>query len=59
MAKASTYNDKKVVVIGGNNRLGRVSVQLLQDDGPRVMISGRYRETLEDTGRQRGGNPCA
>src|SRR5258705_7515530 len=53
------YDGKNVVVIGGSSGLGLATAQLLADDGARVMITGRTRETLEDAGRRLGGNAVA
>lgn len=55
----SRYDGKNVVITGGSSGLGLSAAQLLVDDGARVMITGRHRETLDAAVRQLGGNAIA
>ncbi len=50
------YDGKNVVITGGSSGLGLATAQHLVDEGARVLITGRTRETLEDAGRRLGGN---
>lgn len=50
------YNGKNVVITGGSSGLGLATAQLLVDEGARVLVTGRTRETLDDAGRRLGDN---
>lgn len=50
------YDGKNVVITGGSSGLGLATARFLVDNGARVMVTGRHRETLEDAGRQLGAN---
>ncbi|MBO0678735.1 SDR family oxidoreductase [Mycolicibacterium sp. S2-37] len=50
------YDGKNVVITGGSSGLGLATAQFLVDNGARVMVTGRHRETLEDAARQLGGD---
>jgi NAD(P)-dependent dehydrogenase (short-subunit alcohol dehydrogenase family) len=52
----SRYDGKNVVITGGSSGLGLAAAQYLVDNGARVLVTGRHRETLEDAGRRLGGN---
>ena len=52
----SRYDGKNVVITGGSSGLGLAAAQYLVDNGARVLVTGRQRETLEDAGRRLGGN---
>jgi NAD(P)-dependent dehydrogenase (short-subunit alcohol dehydrogenase family) len=52
----SRYDGKNVVITGGSSGLGQAAAQYLVDNGARVLVTGRHRETLEDAGRRLGGN---
>lgn len=53
------YGGKNVVITGGSSGLGLATAQHLVDEGARVLITGRTRETLEDAGRRLGGSVIA
>lgn len=57
MGKGSgRYEGKNAVITGGSSGLGLAAAQFLVDNGARVMVTGRTRQTLEDAGRRLGGN---
>ncbi|OBB83441.1 SDR family oxidoreductase [Mycolicibacterium peregrinum] len=52
----SRYDGKNVVITGGSSGLGLAAAQFLVDNGARVLVTGRSQDTLDDAGRQLGGN---
>lgn len=50
----SRYDGKNVVITGGSSGLGLAVAQYLVDNGARVLVTGRSRDTLERAGRQLG-----
>ena len=46
--------DKVFIVTGGSGGLGRATAQVLIDEGARVVVSGRNRETLDEAVAQWG-----
>lgn len=53
------YDGKNVVITGGSSGLGLAAARYLVDDGARVLVTGRRRETLETASRALGGNGIA
>lgn len=51
--------DKKVVITGGSSGLGLATARLLVDEGARVLITGRARDTLDAARDQLGENAIA
>ena len=50
------YDKKNVVITGGSSGLGLAAAQYLVDNGARVLVTGRSRDTLEEAGRRLGSN---
>ena len=51
--------DRVFIVTGGTRGLGRASAQCLVDDGARVVISGRHRDSLATAQEELGENALA
>ena len=41
------FNDKVVVVLGGNSGIGLAAARAFVTEGARVRITGRHRETID------------
>ncbi len=50
----SRYGGKNVVITGGSSGLGLATARYLIDNGARVMVTGRNRDTLDDAARRLG-----
>ncbi|GAA2527470.1 glucose 1-dehydrogenase [Winogradskya humida] len=50
------YDGKSVVITGGSSGFGRTTAKLLIDEGARVLITGRTRETLDEAREHLGDN---
>ena len=53
------YENKKVVITGGSSGIGLAAAQSLVDEGARVLITGRTKETLDAAAEQLGENAVA
>ena len=53
------YDGKNVVITGGSSGLGLAAARFLGDEGARVMVTGRHRETLEQAARELGDRGIA
>jgi NAD(P)-dependent dehydrogenase (short-subunit alcohol dehydrogenase family) len=52
----SRYEGKNVVITGGSSGLGLAAAQYLVDNGARVLVTGRNRDTLDIAAKQLGAN---